>query len=455
MGLSMVPLQANASDMQELLDDAVRRHDGSGRSLDRITGIIARARSAGIELDIGRARAIATGGKPDTVPSTATSDQAFFDQAAAKIARERGDTGKLPSLFDVGKGLHDLPGNLWDAGSAVVEKLGDQWIDEDEFTGTPFLETDFMRGLTGGAENPGLWPDELDPDLLLDMPAVPGNVEMDDSLPLDPWAQGITPAPNTMTFEDADLTGTLSTTDAPDPLDITAPAIEIDAAQEDIDRKSTELIQNDRDLGGDGFSENRPFAKTRGKVLDWLGHDEESGQRLGNSLMTAGGAILASKAGSWQGALGEGIMAGRDDYDDMKQDSIDNANERERLDMAQMEMEDRRADRAERRRKDALDRAEAAVRGQLEGFTYDEDGNMTGWSAKQARKYAGITGKPAKPSSPAGKIMKDIEDEATRIMQKDPTIDPQVAWSIAEERIRRYSTFGKDQGIDLSGISGD
>lgn len=448
MGLSMAPAKpmglhaALTQRYQQMLDDAVTTFDGSGGNLQGIIDLMAQAKAAGVELDVDRARRLAQGYKPDVTPSTSP-------------ARNGAEDTSLP--FKIGKVLHDLPGNVVDWAGRAADQMGSdmEWLADQDPVGAYPAVDDFMLGITGQPADPlpldpwaqGIVPEPFDMHAAANpLAGMPGS-ELVPPLPLDPWAQGIIPNNEVTLTDDARL----STTDEPDPLDIEVvpPA---DPAQEDIDRKSTELIQNDRDLGGEGFSENRPFAKSRAKVLDWLGHDEESGQRLGNSLMTMGGAILASDAGSWQGALGEGILAGRADYDDQKQDSIDNAAQQARLDMAQMEMEERRLDRQEKRRQEGLDRAEAAVKGKLEGFTYDENNNMTGFSAEQRRKYAGLMGPTYKPQSSIGKMEADIAAEVAELERAG--IDPQTARAMVEAKYGRLGQMTKAPD-PLAGIIGE
>lgn len=191
----------------------------------------------------------------------------------------------------------------------------------------------------------------------------------------------------------AGIDGTLSThgieDTGPDDMDIRTDTAESTALADTVN----DLQAGDRDAGGDGVKKGKyretGFAPgARGKFLSWLGHDEESGSRLGNSLMAAGGAILSSRSPHWSQALGEGITAGTNAYQDEKQATLDDEVERARLQIAQEELNLRRKTTREGEVDKARERAWAVAEKQREGWVVDDQGRPVKFSPSKARKYA-------------------------------------------------------------------
>lgn len=176
---------------------------------------------------------------------------------------------------------------------------------------------------------------------------------------------------------------------------------------ESAQRLVEELRSGDEDKGGRGISRMSFGSGIRDNVLGLFAdkNDDEAMNRLSRSFAAGGAAILqADGSRGWQYALGKGIEAGIADYDNQHEAGLEEEATRQRMALAQEEMEQRRRREGRDQSNEAFQRSLDIINAQKAGIVFDENGLPIGYSAEEAAKYAPVDPYKGFTSTQEGKI---------------------------------------------------
>lgn len=176
---------------------------------------------------------------------------------------------------------------------------------------------------------------------------------------------------------------------------------------ESAQRLVEELRSGDEDKGGRGISRMSFGSGIRDNVLGLFADkdDDEAMNRLSRSFAAGGAAILqADGSRGWQYALGKGIEAGISDYDNQHEAGLEEEATRQRMALAQEEMEQRRRREGRDQSNEAFQRSLDIINAQKAGIVFDENGLPIGYSAEEAAKYAPVDPYAGFTPTQAGKL---------------------------------------------------